>query len=120
MAASDEAFGTVSNKKAKSELWKHFGLKFDTKSNKIVEGIAVCKLCNVLVKNSGGTTNLRTHIDRHHPVHASKLKSAKCAESSQVEPELYYPLLAELVKCRLCIPATSVPSERIFSTAGDL
>ena len=36
------------------------------------------------------------------------------------ENSVYYPLLADIVKCRLCIPATSVPSERIFSTAGDI
>ena len=31
-----------------------------------------------------------------------------------------YPLIAKFAKHMLAIPATSVPSERIFSTAGDV
>ena len=31
-----------------------------------------------------------------------------------------YPLLSHLAKACLSVPATSVPSERIFSTAGDI
>ena len=34
--------------------------------------------------------------------------------------EVAYPLLSALTRHYLCIPGTSVPSERVFSTAGDI
>ena len=59
----------IENTKAKSWIWKYFGLK-NTKDEK---NIAVCKLCLAEVKYSGGTSNLQAHINRRHP--SSKVKT---------------------------------------------
>ncbi|XP_055006883.1 E3 SUMO-protein ligase ZBED1-like [Boleophthalmus pectinirostris] len=36
------------------------------------------------------------------------------------EHEAAYPHVAEVARCFLCIPGTSIPSERVFSSAGDI
>lgn len=44
----------------KSAVWKYFKL---TKSRKL----SVCNVCNTVMSYSGNTTNLQTHLRRHHP-----------------------------------------------------
>ena len=55
---------------AKSFVWKHFGhpvyevngiRKPDTKNT-------ICKLCNISLKYNGNTTNMATHLRRHHSI----------------------------------------------------
>ncbi|XP_078331137.1 E3 SUMO-protein ligase ZBED1-like [Crassostrea virginica] len=61
MAAEVELF---KNEKAKSAIWGHFKLKKE--NQKIVNNVAVCNICNETIKYSGGTTNLASHMRRHH------------------------------------------------------
>jgi len=45
----------------KSKVWAHF-IKINDKRAK-------CKLCNTEIASSGGTTNMSTHLRRHHGIH---------------------------------------------------
>ena len=60
-------FCVVRNVHAKSSVWKHFSLKKSIAEGEIIKNIAVCDKCGADVKYSGGTTNLVTHLRRHHP-----------------------------------------------------
>ncbi|XP_052399237.1 E3 SUMO-protein ligase ZBED1-like [Carassius gibelio] len=50
----------------KADVWEHFGFKKKKESNDLDKSVAVCKLCGTNVKYSGNTTNLRSHLKRHH------------------------------------------------------
>ena len=49
----------------KSHVWKHFGF-FTNEEEILVREKAVCRLCLAEVLYSKNTTNLRTHLERHH------------------------------------------------------
>ena len=64
MAENETGFDFVPNKKARSDVWQHFWLKFDIAAKKAVDGKAICRLCDQAVMYSSGTTNLNTHLNR--------------------------------------------------------
>ncbi|XP_073701142.1 E3 SUMO-protein ligase ZBED1-like [Garra rufa] len=50
----------------KVDVWAYFGFKTKEGSCDFDKSHAICKLCNARVKYSGNTTNLRSHVARHH------------------------------------------------------
>ena len=82
MADNADNYENIVNKKAKSDVWNHFWVKFNKNTKQVVEGLAVCRHCNNEVKSSGGTTNLQTHMSRHH---------ARQRKSSQQPTEIISP-----------------------------
>lgn len=89
---NEDDFEFVNNEKAKSKVWENFQLKKRKSSGKIQEGIALCKKCKMEVRYSGGTTNLNTHLTRHHKMilqpGASKSGSMTSAESTVKQPSI--------------------------------
>lgn len=63
----DSEYTVVPFSKAKAPIWKHFGVRKRKNDGSLVENIAVCLTCNSDVKTAGGTSNMSTHIKRHHP-----------------------------------------------------
>jgi hypothetical protein len=61
------AYELVKTTKAKSSVWNRFSLKREFSTNTIDKTVAVCNLCKTEIKHAGGTTNLSTHLRRHHP-----------------------------------------------------
>ncbi|KAL2079757.1 hypothetical protein ACEWY4_011180 [Coilia grayii] len=51
----------------KADVWQHFGFKSYEDREELDKTKAICKLCQIEVKYSGNTTNLRNHLSRHHP-----------------------------------------------------
>ena len=54
----------VKNPSGTSKAWDHFG--FYKVEGKILKEKAVCKICHQECKYTGGTTNLNTHLQKHH------------------------------------------------------
>ncbi|XP_034050992.1 zinc finger BED domain-containing protein 1-like [Thalassophryne amazonica] len=50
----------------KADVWQYFGFKRYEDKDELDRTKAVCKLCQIEVKYSGNTTNLRNHLSRHH------------------------------------------------------
>lgn len=51
----------------KAIIWTYFGIHSLEGNNALDKTDAICKLCKGKVKYFGNTTNLRTHVIRHHP-----------------------------------------------------
>ena len=65
--ASDSIVTLVNNDSGKSPVWQYFGF-YKSSSGVIQREKAICRLYHGELPYSGNTTNLRTHIERHHPV----------------------------------------------------
>lgn len=80
-----EEFELIENEKAKSKIWAEFNLRKRKSTGKIEDGVAVCKKCKMDIRYSGGTTNLNTHLNRHHKINLQQGSSKSGTSSSTVK-----------------------------------
>ena len=87
----------------KADVWAYFGFKTREGSNDFDKSHAVCKLCNARVKFSGNTTNLRSHVARHHDNVALQANVKRVDPAQQTIQEVNFSKL----------PATSTRATKI-------
>ena len=51
--------------KTKSAIWKHFGFPADN-TGMTTDQKTICRLCRTVVKYSGHTSNLKSHLQQCH------------------------------------------------------
>ena len=91
----------VKKRNTKAAVWRYFGL--ETESGMVKDpDLPVCRVCHVRVKTK-----------RANDVKSFPLEWWKAQEKQ-------FPLLRRLIRRYLCICATSVPSERVFSAGGNI
>ena len=56
-----------------SVVWECFGHPISLENNirKTDKTRVICKICKTVLKHSGNTTNMKTHLSRHHPTHST-------------------------------------------------
>ena len=52
----------------KSTVWRHFGfpIEMENDQKRVRKDIVVCRLCKTDIKYTCSTTNMSTHLKRHH------------------------------------------------------
>ena len=69
---------------SKSKIWKYFGFLSEYDGTvKVTPDEAICELCNERIKRLNNTTNLLTHLKRHHCIEYDEIISEIRKEEAQ-------------------------------------
>ncbi|KAK6182240.1 hypothetical protein SNE40_009968 [Patella caerulea] len=58
----------------KSKVWEYFGfpVTYRNGNRKVNRDVSVCRSCHAQIRYTGNTTNMSTHISRHHALYLNQ------------------------------------------------
>ena len=91
-AMADKVVGIYSPPSGKntSAVWEYFGHPIFMQENnvrKTDKSQVIFKLCKTQLRHSGNTTNIKTHLQRHHPTHSKAKQDEATDETCFVKKE---------------------------------
>ena len=92
--ATSSSVNIVAKANTTSPVWAYFGLEASADGKPVSTDRVICRLCETTVQAKGSsTTNLFTHLKKHHPLKHSELlqstkKSSKPSTSTQAQPTI--------------------------------
>jgi hypothetical protein len=99
----------VDKRKAKSDVWKHFGFLANAHGVITDKKKIICWLCKVAIAYSGHTSNLTYHLQRIHPRELAELH--KDAEDDKACPSSNAVVTKQLTLPRTIVRATPFPRD---------
>ena len=78
----------VSNAAAKSDVWVHFGFPGSADGSVVTKRRVVCRICKQDMPYKNNTTNLYSHLERHHKDEHAKLRKTGTASKEAQQPSI--------------------------------
>ena len=73
-SGSEQQQNLLSHPRGKSKCWRFFGFRVDDDGKISDMKQVLCRLCSAGLSYSGNTTNMKYHIQKHHPEHLKDIE----------------------------------------------
>ena len=107
----------------RSSAWNYFGypVEYENGVRKVDKSRCVCNLCFTALRNTGNTTNMSTHLKRHHPAIAigipfkdDKISAPKVSVSPSPKPS--HPTTTGQLRLTEVFQSPLIPSSQRLQT----